>query len=442
MSRLACFFLLLFFASHAWAEHYLYFEGGRWHVNVITKDSSGWPQLNQARTFDSEGEAHAFIIASGARVAPLKVAQPGRELRGRAGSELWSVTNQWDWDWEIKFGQWVSSELHTGWWKNYGLATDCADVVFTARWIFARINGLPMANSLASGQWFTHRSVKPEWETLPTAPEWHKDQKFLAALNYLESVTYTHTLWNDSYPIAINSRAFIPGTYHLHLTSESGHTLLVHSVGLQPDEVPVTVLYSNIPSEVRELWAAVFLETESDAGGNGFVHMRWPQWAGEVVSLVPAAQMPNYSLEQFAANFIRPPRTAFWQEVFYRLNPRANFEKIALKTLQQILDSFHTRVVVVEKGWAVCSVTPCLKGSKEWELWSTPSRDGRLMGNINVFDELMVQIGDYSKFTSLLAKKVVTVEGQTLNLSETIGIWQNGLYSSDPNDPPPVRWGI
>jgi hypothetical protein len=441
MQRLACFFLFIF-ASHAWAEHYLYAEGGRWHVNVISMDAAGWPQLDEAHSFNTEAQARAFVHSAGEKAAPLNVAKPGPELRGRAGSELWSVTNQWDWEWEIKFGQWVSAELHTGWWKNYGLATDCADVVYTARWIFARMNGLPMANSLASGQWFSHRSVKPEWETLPTDPEWFKDQKFLAALNYLESVTYTHTLWNDSYPSAINARALIPGAYHLHLTNESGHTLLVHSVGLQPDDVPVTVLYSNIPSEVRELWAAVFLDQESDASGNGFVHMRWPQWAGEVVSLVPATQMPNYSLEQFAPNFIRPPRSAFWQEVFFRLNPRANFEKIATKTLQQILDSFHARVPVVVKGWAVCSVTPCVQGSPEWELWSTPSRDGRLMGNINVFDELAVQIGDMSKFMTLLNKKVVTVGGQTLNLHQTIEVWRNGGYSSDPNEPPEVRWGI
>jgi hypothetical protein len=450
MNRLACLLLLVLtpytFALEIFESQpnrlYLYSEGGIWRVDSLGVNADQWPEIIDSKNFSSEAAAREFVEQSGAAPSQPRISDAGRELVNRSGVTLWTVTNQWDWNWEIKFGEWVKKELHVGWWKQYGIATDCADVVYTSRWIFARINGLPMANTMITGQIVSHRTVKKEWETLPTAHEWFNDQRFMAGLAYVLATTYTHGLWNDSYPIAITPAALIPGTYHLHLAGDSGHTLLVHGVGTKPDEIPVTVLFSNVPSEVREVWSALFLDETADANGAGFVHMRWPRWTNDVAGFVPASQMPHYSTEEFDSSFIRPPRYSFWREVYFRLNPGADFDKIAYRTLEQLLDGFRSRVQVVEKGYAVCSVKRCEEDSAEWSLWSTPSRDGRLAGAVSVFDELTMQVSDWSVFQNLFNSPVVTIEGQSMDLSEAMGVWRSDMYSSDPNDLPRARWGL
>lgn len=454
MRRLACLFLICL-APFSYAletfqtpqssgiKYYLYVEGGQWHVDAESLDADQFPQVETALNFPSERAARAYIKKIGAHPSSSRNAMAGRELRSRNGGELWTATNQWDWSWEVKFGEWVKRELHTGWWKQYGIATDCADVFYSVRWIFARINGLPMANTMRSGEFLTNRSVKAEWETLPTAPEWYNDQKFLAGLHYVFSHTYTQSLWKDSYPIEINSTALIPGTFHLHLDGmDSGHTLLVNSVGTKAEELPVEVLYSTIPSEIRELWSGVFLDEFADSRGVGFLHLRWPQWNNDVVSLVAPEQMPHYSVEEFDSNFVQSPRYAFWEEVFFRLNPNADFNRIAVKTLSQILAGFQARVKIVEDGYAACSAVHCAEGSHEYEMWSTPTRDGRLAGQTGIFDQLLGYATDYSQFKPLLDTVIVQIPNQfPLDLRQALEKWRYGEYSSDPNDSIGRRWG-
>jgi hypothetical protein len=222
----------------------LYNEDQKWVVQRIGLDAEGWPVLKSKRQYK---EIERARWAMGPRVQTISkvtsIPEDGTELIGPDKNDsLWPVTNQWSWDWEVKFAQWVQTELDRTWWTRHRLATDCADVAYSARWIFARNNGLPMANRLGNGQWFTNRSVKPEWKRLPSAAEWHKDKRFLAALNYFLDFVFTHSLWQDSYPVAINAAAIIPGAHHLSLTDTSGHTQFIHKVGLQPDEIPILTL--------------------------------------------------------------------------------------------------------------------------------------------------------------------------------------------------------
>jgi hypothetical protein len=430
-------FLLTFLAINAFAQpaqtfEFTYGENGVWLTDTIALDSQGWPELLNQKTHQSKPALKRAPEVPGAST----------ELRGLQTQELWTVTQEWNWEWEIRFGEWVKTELDRTWWRRHGIATDCADVILSARWIFARMHGLPAANRLITGHWFTHRSVKPAWENLPTAPEWFNDQKFLAALDYLLSQAFTHSLLQDSYPTAINSLALIPGGYHIKIFDDTGHAQLIHSIGTQADQVPVLTLNSTAPRALRDLAEYVFMDNEARNPDWGFMRMRWPQWIDGNVTLVEPAQMPHYTLEQFARGFVTYPRNYFWEEVYHRLNPQADLGLLTERTLIQVRDLLLARVPVVEEGWAVCSATPCKQGTLEWEAWSTPSRDKRILSSVDTFAALYARTGSTDKLRRLFREKILTFERDRYTLFQLIQIWQRGAYSSDPNQPIRVRWGI
>ncbi len=421
--------------SHAKSTTFLYSENNKWIQDTISIDGRGWPRLDRRNIFASKPTS----LKPSAQFFSLQ----NKELTGEAGLTLWPVTNEWNWNWELKYTEWVKTEIDASWWKKHNIPTDCADVILSARWIFARINGLPAANRLISGAWFTQNSVKPGWENLPTAPEWYNDQRFLTALNFLLNQTFTHSLWIDSYPVEINATALLPGGYHLQIHDDTGHTQFIYKVGTQPDEVPMLTLNSTVPREVRDLMEFIFMVSANDPKAEAFLRMRWPKWdSSGQVDLVAPDQMPHYSLEQFAPDFIRSPRDSFWKEVFYRLNPRADYNRITLKVLQQIMDMFKARVQIVEDGYRICHATPCAAGTKAYDAWSTPSRDNRILESIYNYEILLSEVTSSADLRRLLGSTVLTMDGYDHTLSEFIQIWLATGYSSDPNDAPHRRWGL
>ncbi len=433
---------LIVCAQNSWAEKswtFVFAEDQQWQAHTIALDQDGWPRVKDKKYFAEQAAATAFSAQVHAVNKP-----PVNDvvLKNENGFTLWTVTNQWSWDWEIKFSEWVKNELNAQWWKQHGIATDCADVVYSARWIFARNNGLPMANHLITGHIFTHESVKPAWESLATAPEWQNDQRFLAALDYLLSQAFTHSLWRDSYPVAVNPRSIIPGGYHLYIDQKTGHTQFIYQVGKLPADLPLVTLNSTVPRELRDMMEWVFFEQTADPSNRALVRMRWPEFANGTVTFTPPRLMPNFSQEQFAANFIGEDRGTFWREVYYRLNPRANFDLIAQKTAQQIIEQFKARAPVVENGYRECSLSPCKPGTLRYDAWSTPSRDHRIAETIVIFDSLSSMINSWTAIRQTLYTPVARIEGSSYSGADFITKWRSQSYSSDPNESPRARWGL
>jgi len=432
--------LEIFESAQEQAWTFLYNEDHRWFADTLTLDQEDWPVLQQSKSAPAKASLQRQF-----RPGLVRLNQPpfeGQELKNKNGLTLWTVTNEWDWNWEIKYADWVKREIDPHWWKANNISTDCADVVYSARWIFARIHGLPMANHLISGHIFSHKSVRSGWERLPTAPEWQNDQRFLAALEYLLTKAYTHTLWKDSYPVAITKSAMLPGGYHLRIDQTTGHTQFIWKVGTIPEELPLLTLNSTVPRELRDMMEFVFFEYTSDAAGSGFVRMRWPVFESNGIRFVAPELMPYYSVEQFGSRFIQGGRNFFWEEVYFRLNPRANFDKIALKSAQQIVEQFKARVPVVEQGYRFCSATPCIAGTPEYDTWSTPSRDRRITQAIEVFDALSPMISVWTPITAALRTQILTMDWRTYNAGDFASKWRAREFTSNPNDPPRVRWGL
>jgi hypothetical protein len=426
MARWALLFLI-FAPLTTFAKTWHFAVNGQ--IRTVILDNNGWP-----RTLFASPQA---ALAATDPLFPLK----DIPLKGKSGSTLWTVSTDWDWNWEIKFAEWVKTELNAHWWKANGIATDCADVVYSARWIFARANGLPMANHLITGQIFSHESVMPEWENLPTASDWRQDQKFLAALDYLLSQAFTHTLWLDSYPVAVTTASILPGGYHLYIDESTGHTQLIFQVGRRPAELPLVTLNSTVPRELRDLMEWAFFEQNADPNSRALMRMRWPRWNGGIITFTDPRAMPYYSEEQFSPAFIDSNRGTFWREVYYRLNPQADFDLIAQKTVQQIVDQLKARVPVVENGYRDCSLNPCAPGTRRYETWSTPSRDHRIGETVKIFDSLSSMINSWTVVGRIMRQPILLLNGNQYDGSDLMSVWRMETFSSDPNDTPAARWG-
>ena len=420
-------------------------QNGKTVYERIGTGGDGWPELEERRYYNAPEETSSKLQGL-TPIEPDKVPYPqfNHELRGSmsgsSGNTLWEVKNEWNWDWELKYSKWITENLTPDFFTRARVATACSDIAYDLRWIFTRENNLPAANHLTTGELFTQRSVRDSWQHLPSAKEWYNDQRFRAALNYLNEHTFTHTLWADSYPILINKDSLIPGAYHVNKDKDHGHTMVVWRVSDLPQEIPVVTLSSTTPRAVRDLDAFMYLEAKSDIRHLALLRMRWPVFKGNQLELTPSDQMPSYSLEQFSPSFVAAPRTKFWEEIFNRIDPNLNFEVIAVKSLQQLIPMFQKRVNLVTDGYAHCSHHQCPTGSQGYEDWSTDSRDNRIQSVHDVFEAFQSKAEDKSQFGPLLDQVIVHVEGRDLTLDQASYLIpyleQNAKLSVW------VRWGL
>lgn len=365
------------------------------------------------------------------------------------GEVLWEPQDEWSGFWEDKYARWVENEVDEDFFYDNRIATDCADVAFALRWIFARKNLLPIASRLvATGQVFSHVSMRKEWESLPTAKDWNKDRRFLAALDYILDQTFTHSLMRDSYPIGITSVGLVPGSYFLNLSGDSGHTQVIYRtpVSTRPSRWLET-LESDVPRRVRSIWNEVFYRTSlARKDRSAFLKMRWPVKVAGSWTLLEGTKMPDYSEEQFNPEFMEG-FDSFDEAVVARLRPNGRIPVEQLESyLATLISKFQNRKQVVEEGWAICSAQFCKEDSAEYDAWSTPSRDATLESILIMIEQLVQRFQSNrdvrERWQLALAQEVVEIQGHLLKLGDLRAIWRGRSYSSDPNDSVGRRWGL
>lgn len=433
-----------------------YAENRVWHVDEVVQHADGWPDLVSRKYFQRRDQAEVAQVQLQAKLQQVQSINPlmrneSAEMVLQGGS-LWATTQSWNWDWEKKYAQWLTDNMDSGYFKKYGVATDCADVAYASRWIFARINGLPVANHLSGANTLmTNQSMRPEWANLPTAKNWYEDKRFKAALNYLLNLTYTHSLMRDSYPVAITPANFLPGIHHLDLREASGHTQLVHRVDISDQGlVPFQIIQSTTPRKVRELNESLFWGSElAKKGTNGFLRILWPKVKNGTYTLEKPENMPGYSLEQYDPGFLRDDKTANCVEVMLRLKPTLNFVNVLKSGFQNLKDMFQARIGVVEEGYRQCPKRSCAPDGSTYDAWSTPSRDKHIKDLMVQLTELnMMSLPTQTKTEMKLVTKqamastAVQFDGDDYTLQALYYAWTYGLFSSDPNDEPGLRWGI
>lgn len=375
-------------------------------------------------------------------------------------SSLWEAQNEWNTEWEREYGRWVNLTLHPNFMVDIKLPTDCADVAYTLRWVFAYIHKLPMASRLSgSNQLFTNETMKPEWLQLPTDSDWKKDRRFRAALEFLLRNTYTHSLMKDSYPVPLNPKAFTPGIHHLELRPSSGHTMIVNKVN-DPGNLPITLLFSTMPIRIRELIPTFYQAQDAPKlYKGGFYKIRWPKKTEKGWQILTAKAHPDYSEEQFHLDSNDDDEEGdddgdelpHFIKAFKRLNPQFSFETILSKSFEELQARLKDRIQIVEEGYAFCQINDCSPGSAGDEDWSTPSRDNRLKDLHNSMNLAVRFLDQYDPEAVQRWKKILSE--QTQEKSFTIGAKNYSLHQiiialiyqltqTDPRLSPNQRWGL
>lgn len=460
MRLLFCLSASLFFAHSGFTSAPVdskvlkYGENGNWVVQVLRVDAEGFPDTLERSVFPTEPMADRRFKAvrkSLGITEPVDFSEdrPLRELRNPLAGEIWTATEAWSPEWEMRYSEWVRNEFDYRFFSRYKVETDCADVAIAVRWIFSRIFHLPAGNRLSSGgALLTNRSVRSAWKNLPTADNWYDDRRFRAALDYVLVNTYTHSINADSYPILIDFDWIKEGAFHLELRDEDGHTRLFTRV-TRARGWPITDMWSTVPKKVRPLVVepfTVFVQPPLRFGG--ILRHRWVRLGEDSAWLVPEAEMPGYSLEQYSPDFFKHGRKDFSAEIVARiddsLDPLVGLQAI----ITNLRRSFSERKDVVNDGFKECQKEDCSPGSVGYENWSTPSRDKRIGEHFQqVAAATEILRGDDRERSDALMKnvrrkKIVRVEGEKLQYDDLARIWAERRYSSDPRDPPGKRWGL
>jgi|GEM_PF-4240732 len=356
---------------------------------------------------------------------------------------VWVVRNQWNLDWENKFADWVADNFDTEFFERYSIKTDCADAAIALRWIFARIYGLPAANTLAgTGALFTNESMLQKWSGVAKHKIWYKDKLFLKALDYIKDNAYTRTLHRDTYPISISKESLLEGTIQLL----GGHTRIVSEINYSGKKAPIVVLSSTVPTRVRKLYKEMLTNSKNvEIKAGGILRMRWPYKKSGRWYLRRKKNMPLYSESQYSDEF-RGEKDNFTLAIIEKLEIKLEEEGLVNSIVKQILDSLMERKSVVEDGYKYCSERECEEGGLDYEDWSTPSRDKRLKETYTDGDSLIRKFSSFfplirKTYAERLDKTEVEISGVAYSLNSIYEKIKKGWLSHHPKDSVGERWG-
>jgi len=387
-----------------------------------------------------------------------------------AQAQVWVDTQTWDERWEDLYAEWVQTHFNedffvSGRWGN--LPTDCADAVYAPRIIFAYDNRLPfiIPSTGQSNRSTAHNRIA------------NGDQRVRAFLIRVFQQTSTRSLPADTYPVAITREDLKPGAIWLRnshasenfiirmfggANAPSGHTEVIKEV--TPSGV-VYLIGSTVPIKVRNLITVTSLAFLPEKQTLGFRRFIWPQNIGKDPSV-----NKGYSLEQFemgvvpqdhgdAENSIpgqsggRKTIQQFTQDVQEKLalQPETK-EEYMTRITRELCAMLHLRKEVVQDAIAYQRrINGACMSSDIYDNFSTPNRDRRIR---LVLDKAFVAMFR-APFLASAERKVSRISpylqsclpirlanGDDLSVQDALMGLARNRWSSDPNQPELVRWGL
>jgi hypothetical protein len=357
-----------------------------------------------------------------------------------SSDQLWEVGDRrWTVEEERRFERWVEETVTEDFFIRYRIPTDCADVVYGVRWIYARIARLPAAATTGDGKRIGHWST--DWKHLPTHPEWHKDERFRAALFYLLLKTSTWTLPLDTYPVRISPDSVTPGTLFLVTAS---HTGIIGRVSLDGSQAhPLQTWESALPVKVQKLSLRTFFSGKPESNRrSGLVKFRWPVSENGEWKYLPVEKHPFYSEEQYASGFCEGSAD-FVEAVARKIDPinYAPKEKIE-KVIGTTARFLRERVPIVLAGYQQCGNGNCPEASELWEIHNTMGRDEMI---ISLMDHLsqVIALNPLNREMAKGMMEAILID-VSKNRSVTLyHVYQNHLWlSPHPGGSVEARWGL
>ena len=388
-------------------------------------------------TICSKGIMFHFFILSLIILVPTPC--PSQTLN-ESSDQIWTVgLNRWTVEEEYRFGKWVDENITEDFFIRYKTPTDCADVPYAIRWIYARIAHLPAAAVTKNGKLIGHWSKN--WKHLPTHTEWQHDQRFHAALLYLLSETWTGTLPLDTYPIRISPDSVTPGT--LLCMTESHCGIIGHVSFNGSQDHPVQTLESMLPVKVRKLVLRSFFSSRPESKTHtGLVKFRWPILENGRWKYLPVKEHPFYSEEQYTRGFYEGYED-FIEAVAKRIDP-IDYEPMEkmVNVMGTITRLLRDRVPIVLTGHRQCYRGGCPEGWDLWEIHNTLGLDGM----INLMMDHLSKIFELNHLDHEMAEKMMKAISIDISKNRSVtfyDVYQNCSWlSPHPKDSIEARWGL
>lgn len=363
----------------------------------------------------------------------------------RDDGSIWPAVNQWDAGWEKKYSDWVAETIDADFFLRNRIWTDCADVPYLVRWIFARIHYLPQGCHDRFGNGFG--SWSRDFSHLPRHADWKKDQRFMRALEQVCWTVQGRSVPFDCYPIGVlPEHGYLrPGT----VIGDEKHTRIVTEVNRHSFN-PIMTSASTLPPEIRRLTVEMLnRDAEFDVtAGYGIINFNWwrrnPQTGAW--ETVPDEEMPGYSQEQYdLINEIQEEHLAFFLQKAYAYtitDPLAAYREL----IADLRNAIDTRLEVVQQGYDYFQQRPGMRGdtkSDAYDFFSTNQRDSRIKSKYANLRQLVAQKHmTEGQLETLLAAETFTLSnGKEMTFLELDYAVQMKLLSPEPWDSPDRRWG-
>ena len=395
-----------------------------------------------------------------------------------AQAAVWVNQRAWSADEEQQYSRWVRAS----WSKNffsqktlpgsstvnpfYGNRVDCADTVYSMRFIYSFIRRLPFVISDPSGAGLISNTMK-RFDSKAS-----EDERAALMLKWLYDIVATDHMDADTFPVALNASAIRPGIVIL-TTHANHHSWTVKDI--LDTGVPWLVFNSRVGAtssiilQERKSWPHGAWVFEGDATLEGRAGFR--DWRPAAYLNQPVWNVPGFSDEQYRVGPAQWSTVAMTALAQRRERPD---EKL-LRLMDAACGDLQQRVSAVQEGVSFLrsSGYACMDPAT-FDLYSTPSRDHRLFDSLADIRRAYISLlksgatigaGTLAKVAKIVpfpalsardemgkmnssqqidAKSVCVVEyapGVRIDLAEAKRRMFAGRFSSNPHDDLDYRWG-
>lgn len=383
-----------------------------------------------------------------------------------ATAKVWdSGSNYWNDNWEIKYQEWVATQWKPDFFMSpvrpiYNrIPHDCADAIYLMRAVFSYENKLPFKVHYLDKKDKYITNNMTNWDNLP------EDQRFRAFSLFMNDRVGTRSLPRDSFPIELaqikaGDLYVEPGTHSYAMTgvTDTGVTAIMSST------TPAS------PKNMTQLYSfPFFIPKDTVRKTDGYRRFKWPRNIDK-----PAHQQPGYSDEQYEiAQRVGLDYVPFTDIIAQKLRRREEpLEEKTMRLMHSLCSFAKERVNYVNDGLAHIEKLKqegsrhCMN-AKEYDYYSTPSRDKRLFrffkevekiaysGGQLTEDEMNAQVLARTIFHPELPEGLLNQldsfcglaiypqdETKHINLRQLWQVMSAGKVSSDPNAPFDNRWGL
>lgn len=294
-----------------------------------------------------------------------------------AYADVWKTDNNyWNGNWEIKYQEWVAENWKPDFFMSKvrpqyeRIPHDCADAIYLMRAVFSYENKLPFKIHYLNKKDKYITNTMTNWDKLP------EDQRFRAFALFMNDRVGTRSLPHDSFPIALaqikaGDLYVEPGTHSYAMTgvTETGVPAIMSST------TPAS------PKHMIQLYSFPFFIPHDPVGmTDGYRRFKWPRNIDK-----PVQQQPGYSNEQYQiAQKVGLDYIPFTDVIAKKLQRREEpLEEKTMRLMHSLCSFAKERVNYVNDGLAYVTKLKsegkrsCMN-AKEYDYYSTPSRDKRL----------------------------------------------------------------